>query len=145
VPSRAGSRKRRARDSAPVNRSQLLGPKCCWSVAALLPVLLLLKCLTDNDVTDVATFLRSYHYHLTPAPIGLAISVLHLAHQALLATGSLAGPNSHSTGNSEAHVRQGLEDYEKKFKDRKFNALKKTAKAMGFDLVQKQPLPSCVS
>jgi hypothetical protein len=35
-----------------------------------------------------------------------------------------------------------LEDYEKKFKDRKLNALQKTAKAMGFDLVQKQPLPS---
>jgi transposase len=44
--------------------------------------------------------------------------------------------------HGENYVRQGLEDYEKKFKDRKLNALQKTAKAMGFDLVQKQPLPS---
>jgi hypothetical protein len=29
---------------------------CCQSVAALLPVLLPLKCLPDNRVTDVATF-----------------------------------------------------------------------------------------
>ncbi len=47
--------------------------------------------------------------------------------------------------HGEAYVRQGLEDYEKKFKDRKLNALQKTAKTMGFELVQKQPLPSAVS
>jgi len=45
----------------------------------------------------------------------------------------------------EAYVRQGLDDYEKKFQTGRVNALKKTAKAMGFELVEKQPLPSCVS
>jgi hypothetical protein len=47
--------------------------------------------------------------------------------------------------HGETYVRQGLEDYEKKYADRKLNALKKTAKAMGFELIQKQPLPSAVS
>lgn len=47
--------------------------------------------------------------------------------------------------HGETYVRQGLEDYEKKFKARKLNALQKTAKAMGFELVQKQALPSGVS
>jgi len=47
--------------------------------------------------------------------------------------------------HGEAYVRQGLEDYEKKFAERKLHALQKTAKAMGFDLVQKQPLTQSVS
>jgi transposase len=47
--------------------------------------------------------------------------------------------------HGEGYVRQGLEDYEKKFQARKVSALKKTAKALGFELVEKQPLPSCVS
>jgi transposase len=45
----------------------------------------------------------------------------------------------------EAYVRQGLEDYEKKFQAGKLNALQKNAKAMGFELIQKQPIPSQVS
>ena len=45
----------------PANRSQPSGPKCCGSVAALLRVLLHLKCLPDNDVADVAPFWRSYY------------------------------------------------------------------------------------
>jgi transposase len=47
--------------------------------------------------------------------------------------------------HGENYVRQGLEDYEKKFKERKLHALQKTAKAMGFELIEKQPLPSGVS
>jgi transposase len=47
--------------------------------------------------------------------------------------------------HGETYVRQGLEDYEQKFAARKLSALQKTAKAMGFDLVQKQGLPSGVS
>ena len=47
--------------------------------------------------------------------------------------------------HGETYVRQGLEDYEKKFKERKLHALQKTAKAMGFELIEKQPLPSGVS
>ena len=40
--------------------------------------------------------------------------------------------------HGEVYVRQGLEDYEKKFAARKWTALQKTAKAMGFELVEKQ-------
>lgn len=47
--------------------------------------------------------------------------------------------------NGDAYVRQGLEDYEKKFAARKLNALQKTAKAFGFELVQKQPVTQSVS
>jgi len=47
--------------------------------------------------------------------------------------------------HGENYVRQGLEDYEKKFAARKLNALQKTAKAFGFELVQKQALPQPVS
>jgi hypothetical protein len=39
--------------------------------------------------------------------------------------------------HGEAYVRQGLEDYEKKFQARKLNALQKAAKAMGFELISK--------
>jgi transposase len=47
--------------------------------------------------------------------------------------------------HGEAYVRQGLEDYEKKFAARKLTALQKTAKAFGFELVQKQVLTQSVS
>jgi transposase len=47
--------------------------------------------------------------------------------------------------HGEAYVRQGLEDYEKKFAARKLNALQKNAKAFGFELVQKQALTQSVS
>jgi transposase len=47
--------------------------------------------------------------------------------------------------HGEAYVRQGLEDYEKKFAAGKLNALQKTAQALGFELIQKQPLPQSVS
>lgn len=40
--------------------------------------------------------------------------------------------------HGEAYVRQGMEDYEKKFLERKMHALKKTATTMGFYLVAKQ-------
>ena len=39
--------------------------------------------------------------------------------------------------HGEAYVRQGLEDYERKFQERKLYALKKTATTMGFNLVAK--------
>jgi transposase len=45
----------------------------------------------------------------------------------------------------EAYVQQGLEKYEQQFQARKIGALKKSAKAMGFELVQIQPATSGVS
>ena len=47
--------------------------------------------------------------------------------------------------HGETYVRQGMEDYEKKFHARKLLALQKTAKAMGFELIATQPLPKGVS
>lgn len=47
--------------------------------------------------------------------------------------------------HGEAYVRQGMEDYEKKFQERKLYALKKTAILMGFDLIPKQQVGSRVS
>jgi transposase len=47
--------------------------------------------------------------------------------------------------HGEAYVRQGLEDYEKKFRARKLCALQKTAKLMGFELTPSQLVPSGVS
>jgi len=47
--------------------------------------------------------------------------------------------------HGENYVRQGLEDYEKKFAARKLNALQKTAKAFGFELIQKQAIAQSVS
>lgn len=47
--------------------------------------------------------------------------------------------------HGEAYVRQGLEDYEKKFAARRLTALQKTAKAFGFELIQKQVVAQSVS
>lgn len=47
--------------------------------------------------------------------------------------------------HGEAYVRQGMEDYERKFRERKLHALRKTAISMGFNLIAKQELTSPVS
>lgn len=47
--------------------------------------------------------------------------------------------------HGEAYVRHGLEEYERKFKDRRLAGLKKAVHSLGFDLVQRQPLPKGVS
>jgi transposase len=45
----------------------------------------------------------------------------------------------------ENYVRQGMEDYEKKFQERKLSTLQKTAKKMGFSLVANQQVSCPVS
>jgi transposase len=47
--------------------------------------------------------------------------------------------------HGESYVRQGMEAYEKKFRDRKLYALRKTALTMGFNLVPNQQVASPVS
>ena len=47
--------------------------------------------------------------------------------------------------HGEACVRQGMEEYEKKFQERRLFALQKAAKTMGFQLTPNQPLTSGVS
>ena len=45
----------------------------------------------------------------------------------------------------EAYVRQGLQAYEKQFQSRRLQALQRTAKTMGFQLVPTPTLPAGVS
>jgi phosphohistidine phosphatase SixA len=47
--------------------------------------------------------------------------------------------------HGEAHVRQGMDDYERKFHERKLKQLKKSAAAMGFELTAKQSVALPVS
>lgn len=47
--------------------------------------------------------------------------------------------------HGEAYVRQGMEDYEKKFQQRKLHMLQKAAKNMGLQLVAIETVPTCVS
>jgi transposase len=47
--------------------------------------------------------------------------------------------------HGEAYVRQGIEDYEKKFRERKLMGLRRAAKIMGFELVEAQTVPPGVS
>ena len=47
--------------------------------------------------------------------------------------------------HGEAYVRQGMENYENQYQNRKLSALKKSATAMGFELVAKQPITEGVS
>jgi hypothetical protein len=49
--------------SVPANGTKPASQRCCQPVAALLPVLLPLKCLPDNRVTDVATLTSSSSVH----------------------------------------------------------------------------------
>jgi transposase len=47
--------------------------------------------------------------------------------------------------HGELYVRQGMEDYEKKYRERKLQALRRTAISMGFNLIAQQQLASPVS
>jgi len=47
--------------------------------------------------------------------------------------------------HGENYVRQGMEDYEKKYRQRLLHNLQKTAATLGFELKQKQELAPCVS
>jgi transposase len=47
--------------------------------------------------------------------------------------------------HGEAYVRQGVADYEKKYQEKKLRALKKTATALGFELIAKQEVAQGVS
>jgi|HubBroStandDraft_4_1064222.scaffolds.fasta_scaffold16952_2 transposase len=77
-------------------------------------------------------------YRRMKARLGAAEAVTATAHK-------LARIIYRLVKHGEAYVRQGLEDYESKFKARKFAALLKNAKAMGFQLAPIQVLPSGVS
>ena len=78
------------------------------------------------------------YYRRMKARLGAAEAITATAHK-------LARIIYRLIKHGEDYVRQGLEAYEKKFRERKLCALKKTAMTMGFDLVAKQPVASPVS
>ena len=52
-----------------VVRLTVMLPLCCQSVASLLPVVLPLKLLIDNEVTDVATLGSAIIFYLLEIPV----------------------------------------------------------------------------
>jgi transposase len=78
------------------------------------------------------------YYRRMKAKLGAAEAVTATAHK-------LARLIYRLIKHGEAYVRQGLEDYERKFQNRKLVRLKKTVSLLGFDLVPRQTVPSGVS
>jgi len=78
------------------------------------------------------------YYRRMKARLGAAEAVTATAHK-------LARIIYRLLKHGEAYVRSGLEHYERKFRTQKLLALQKTAKLMGFELVQLQTVPCTVS
>ena len=78
------------------------------------------------------------YYRRMKARLGAAEGVTATAHK-------LARILYRLLKHGEAYVRQGQEEYEQKFRDRKLNGLKKTARSLGFQLVATQISPVPVS
>jgi hypothetical protein len=78
------------------------------------------------------------YYRRMKARLGAAEAITAIAHK-------LARIIYRLIKYGEAYVRQGIQDYEAKFKSRKLAALKKNAHNMGFQLVQTPTVPSAVS
>jgi transposase len=77
-------------------------------------------------------------YRRMKAKLGAAEAVTATAHK-------LARLIYRLLKHGEAYVRQGMEDYEKRYQNRKLSALQRTANAMGFQLIAKQPIAQGVS
>jgi len=78
------------------------------------------------------------YYRRMKARLGAAEAVTATAHK-------LARIVYRLLKHGEAYVRQGMEDYEKRFRERKLWALKRAAKTMGFELIAAQTVASGVS
>lgn len=78
------------------------------------------------------------YYRRMKAKLGAAEGITATAHK-------LARILYRLVKHGEAYVREGLEAYEKKHRERKLKSLQKAAESCGFDLVQKQPLTGGVS
>jgi len=78
------------------------------------------------------------YYRKKKARLGAAEGVTATAHK-------LARIIYRLIQHGETYTRQGMEDYEQQFRDRKLQALKKTAAHMGFNLLPAQTLPEGVS
>ena len=77
-------------------------------------------------------------YRRMKARLGAAEAVTAMAHK-------LARLVYRLLKHGEDYVRQGMEDYQRKFQERKMYALKKAAAAMGFELTAKQAVTAAVS
>ena len=91
----------------------------------------------DPDDERSQTALGSY-YRRMKTRLGAAEAVTAMAHK-------LARLVYRLIKFGENYVRQGMEDYERKFQERKLAALQKTAKTMGFSLVANQQVSCPVS
>jgi transposase len=78
------------------------------------------------------------HHRRMKAKLGAAKGITATAHRLARILYSLLK-------NGEAYVRQGLEEYERKYQARRLAGLHKAAQTMGFTLVQKEPAPAGVS
>jgi transposase len=87
----------------------------------------------QNSKTALGAFYRRMR-----ARLGAASAITATAHK-------LARIVYRLLKHGEHYVQQGLEAYEKKYRQRLLHNLKKTAAALGLELTQKQPLPPCVS
>ena len=93
--------------------------------------------LAATSLERSQTALGAY-YRRMKAKLGAAAGVTATAHK-------LARLLYRLIKHGEAYVQQGLLDYEKKLQKRKLYYLQQTAQALGFNLVEKQQLPSPVS
>jgi len=84
----------------------------------------------QNSKTALGAFYRRMR-----ARLGAASAITATAHK-------LARIIYRLLKHGEHYVQQGLEAYEKKYRQRLLHNLKKTAAALGFELTQKQQLPS---
>jgi transposase len=83
------------------------------------------------------TALGAYHRRMK-ARLGAAEGITATAHK-------LARIIYRLLTHGEEYVRQGIDDYEKKYQERKLKFLQKSAESFGFELVRKQGLPHGVS
>jgi transposase len=93
--------------------------------------------MAASSLTHSQSALGAFHRRMK-ARLGAAEGITATAHK-------LARIVYRLIKHGEAYVRQGIDDYEKKFQARKLHALKKTAQALGLELVQKQTVPIEVS
>ena len=87
----------------------------------------------QNSKTALGAFYRRMR-----ARLGAASAITATAHK-------LARLIYRLLKHGELYVRQGLEEYENKYRQRLLHNLKKTAASFGFELAQKQHLPPSVS
>ena len=84
----------------------------------------------QNSKTAMGAFYRRMR-----AKLGAASAITATAHK-------LARVIYRLLKHGELYVRQGMEEYENKYRQRLLHNLRKTAASLGFELAQKQPVPS---